>query len=158
MRRQLMTRYLYDRPKFINIYGPCCCAAPFSLHLSLFLTVVVAVADLLQAPTHLLILKFRAGVVSFLTPRSQMLSPVRSPQPCHRTLLPLSRTHVLYFLRAYHITYTYTQSTPFIHFARDFSAVARQANRITYTNYHHHCALKNIFLLISLRATKVMPR
>jgi len=56
-----MTLYLYDRGKFINIYG-----------VLLLLTVV---AGFHQAKTHLLILKFRAGVVSFLTPGIRRRSP-----------------------------------------------------------------------------------
>lgn len=94
-----MTLYLYDRGKFINIYG-----------LLLLLLLRLCIAYFHQARTHLLILKFRAGVVSFLTPQQ---SPTRNRCPqtisflegiCWCTLLPLSRTHVLYFLRAYHIT------------------------------------------------------
>lgn len=124
------------------------------------------------AQTHLLILKFRAGVVSFLTPRiprtlsqsNQSRAQIQA-QSCHRTLLPLSRTHVLYFLRAYHITHTHTHAHTLCTGNYPFSVWHHkgwaEVNRITYTNYHRHCApaFKNIFLLISFEVTppKTLP-
>lgn len=138
---QLMTLYLYDRQKFINIYGACCLAR------CCWLTSGASSFGYFKIPSR------RCFIFDTQVPNAS--APVRSPQSCHRTLLPLSRTHVLYFLRAYHITHKQAKH-PFYVFRRDFLAAGFQVNRITYTNYHHHCALKNIFLLISLWATKVM--
>lgn len=122
----------------------------------------------------MLILKFRAGVVSFLTPRRpRTLSPspwLPWPDPgsalSSHVVAIVTHTRTIFFTRISYYTHTHTRThrtlattlfyvtgywwgNPWNHKG------CNEVNRITYTNYHRHCApaFKNIFLLILFEVT-----
>lgn len=161
-------------PKFINIYGLCWCCGSFELFCSWCLLVLVLVLPFVTnssaAQTHLLILKFRAGVVSFLTPRRPRTLNQSTPVPRSRLSPVIARcchchAHTYYIFYAHIILHTHprthcTMETTLFRcgWVRDPTWHHKgwdEVNRITYTNYHRHCApaFKNIYLLISFEVT-----
>lgn len=118
-------------PKFINIYGLCCCCAPLLVDSSdslpvllLLLLVLLFVTNSSAEQTHLLILKFRAGVVSFLTPRRpRTLSPspwFSWPDPgsalSSHVVAIVTHTRTIFFTRIsyYTNTHAHTGNYPFL--------------------------------------------
>lgn len=160
-------------PKFINIYGLCCCCASSgSLDSSgTVVLVLLFVTNSSAVQTHLLILKFRAGVVSFWHPEDPVhwASPwLPWPDPgsalSSHVVAIVTHTRTIFFTRISYYTHTHTPHSgnypflcgrvlaggnPWQHKGWD------EVNRITYTNYHRHCApaFKNIFLLILFEVT-----